>query len=198
MRFLNESNTKSLFDTLDEEMKVRNPKDRRKRVNISQEIEDVINTQEFKNIFKVVDKYCEISRGPRHTISNGELSYYITIEKCSKGNLLDVLKDLGIDVDSSKMDDLQGFGHAEYEGFLNINGIPIEVHMSEGFRIVCVIVHSPVEGFSPQYNRDYDEDFQNKRIEYHKNPTKGNLRKMNAAKSHANRMVRKERKEYYR
>lgn len=173
-------------DIKNESFTMKDPTDGRKKVIIPDDLESFLNSKEWNTIIRNISKYCRGNAEPNINHDTYYLNYSFKIS--SKYNVDDVIdtifSDLGISQEDSSMGNLHGWGYSEFEGTKLINGIPIKLSASYGFRIISITILYKLKEI-PEYHRVYtkaETEYNDAFSEYSKDNSEENREKLLKAK----------------
>lgn len=162
----------------------RDPKDRRKKVVIPDDLEDFLNSKEWNKVVKSISKYCydyetKIDKDTYYF----EYIFTLSSKRNTDESIDDIFNMLGISQEDSSMGDLSGWGYSDFEGTKLINGMPIKVSASYGFRLLTVtILYKLKELPEDNFASDAEKEYRNAFSEYSKDNSEENRDKLLNAK----------------
>lgn len=139
---------------LDESFKMKDPKDRRKSVIVTDEVDELIKSPEFTKILDSIKK-----DGGKVTYGidyDYYLNYYLDTLDFDDYKKLGIMRSLGLNTDDTSMGDLHGHGYPSHEGIIKINNIPIKVSMSYGLRFITLTILQKLKEVPDMADEDID------------------------------------------
>ena len=171
-----------------ESFKITDPRDKRRKLIVPDEIENVLNSSKFKEIKSVIKKHDGITSNPKIYIEDNKLGINYSFHGFNDEEHMKIFSDLGFnDLDSISNGQLHGWGYSQYEASINIEGISVIISYSTGVRIISIQIDYPLKedtaNNEPFYRYDNQENFEKAKSEYQRNPNEETLKAFKDARS---------------
>lgn len=171
-----------------ESFKITDPRDKRRKLIVPDEIENVLNSSKFKEIKSVIKKHDGITSNPKIYIEDNKLGINYSFHGFNDEEHMKIFSDLGFnDLDSISNGQLHGWGYSQYEASINIEGISVIISYSTGVRIISIQTDYPLKedtaNNEPFYRYDNQENFEKAKSEYQRNPNEETLKAFKDARS---------------
>lgn len=171
-----------------ESFKITDPRDKRRKLIVPDEIENVLNSSKFKEIKSVIKKHDGIISNPRIYVNDNKLGLNYSFTGFNDEEHMKVFSDLGFnDLDTISNGQLNGWGYSQYEAPINIEGITVILSYSPGVRIINIEFDYPLKedtvNNEPFYRYDNQENFEKAKREYQRNPNEETLKAFKDARS---------------
>lgn len=160
---INKLVSKQLEEKITEKLVMKDPRDGRKRVIVPESIEEVINSPEFKKIKDICKEYSN-GRGIEESYNPEKrtFEYYFTFNQkygwIEKDFLAEFYKRFGFNNLDSLATNKNGWGHGEYEGFLELGDCSVRINTSTGFRIYSIYITDDVTVTLEDLEEDYYDE----------------------------------------